>query len=270
MSVYSDFREIDDRDKTIFPFYRYDIQGYPGPVVPVHWHEEIEILYPMDSGRLLLDGRSITFKKGDILFADSRQLHGTYLDNGGHVYHILISSKIPALSQGDFLLPEKIENADKSYTDAMEQLITYKTPVGNITDQFDILSILYRMFSGIVSDGLCVTESEKIENDPKKPYIIKCMNYINNNLTEDISIDMIADNVGVSKAYLMRIFKIYTGGTLASFIMNLRLDEAEKDLKHGIGISEIAYKYHFSDTAHFCNRFREKFGCSPGRYKRSI
>ena len=266
MSYYSEFRERDDRDKTIFPFYMYEIYGYPGPVVPVHWHDEIEILYPMDPGRLLLDGRSIRFEKGDVLFVDSRQLHGTYLDNGGLVYHILISSKVPTFSQGGFVLPEIIKNAGDRYIEIMNKLVTYHTPVINVTDQFDILSSLYGMLSMISDDreSLSYDVPKKALNDQKKSYVIKCMDYIYNNITEDIN--MIAENVGISKAYLMRTFKIYTGGTLGSYIMDVRLDEAERDIRHGDGISEIAYRYHFSDTAHFCKRFKERFGCSPGKY----
>jgi len=268
MTFYGELREQDDRDKNVFPFFRYELYGNPGVLVPVHWHDEIEIIYPVHRGRLLIDGYDVEFDRGDILFVESRRLHGTFLKYGGLVYHILIDRAVEDICRGVFSLPVIIHAAPDRYTDIMDKLVSYISPVESMVDRFDILRDLYTLFSYVASDGYYEETLANKKNDNQKMYVLKCMEYISDNITEDISIDIIADGIGISRTYLMKLFKMYTGGTIGRYIMNTRLDEAKKDLEKGETVLEIAYRYDFADTAHFCNRFKERFGCSPGSLRK--
>ena len=90
--------------------------------------------------------------------------------------------------------------------------------------------------------------------------------YIEDNITDKISINDVAGTIGISGAHLMRLFKKYTGFTIITYITNLKLEHALLDIQSGAGIADVAYKYSFTDAAYFCRKFKDRYKMSPHRY----
>lgn len=65
----------------------------------------------------------------------------------------------------------------------------------------------------------------------------------------------------------MRLFKLYTGETVNSYVQARRLDAAKNDLSGGYSLTEVVYRYDYSDTAYFCRLFKKQYGISPGKFK---
>lgn len=88
---------------------------------------------------------------------------------------------------------------------------------------------------------------------------------------EDISIAEIAHAEGISERYVQKLFES-TGENFTNYIRERRLQRAWHDLSNpadaAVPISEIAYRYAFSDSAHFSRLFRERFGMPPREFRR--
>ena len=51
----------------------------PGGYHPLHWHEELEILYPLNGeADIIVEGRKYQLLKRHIMAIESRQVHSTY------------------------------------------------------------------------------------------------------------------------------------------------------------------------------------------------
>ena len=96
------------------------------------------------------------------------------------------------------------------------------------------------------------------------------MNAINNHLDDsDLSIDMIADEVGISRVHLHRKMKELTGQTPHDFIRNIRLKRAATLLAgHGMNVTEVMYACGFSNSTSFSTVFKKFYGMSPRDYMR--
>ena len=71
--------------------------------------------------------------------------------------------------------------------------------------------------------------------------IKKAMNYIENNLNEEIKTEEIADSAGFSKYHFQRVFKRETGLNLYEYIQKRRLAEASSLLRNtNVRILDIA------------------------------
>jgi AraC family transcriptional regulator len=91
--------------------------------------------------------------------------------------------------------------------------------------------------------------------------------YIEANLTEEISLDTLAKEVNLSKYYFSRLFKRSTGLTPYQYVLQRRLERAKAFLKHGeSSIVEIAHLFGFSDQSHFSRLFRKQYGITPGNF----
>ncbi len=86
----------------------------------------------------------------------------------------------------------------------------------------------------------------------------------------DLSIDQIACALRCSKRYLHMAFAA-CDRSIADYIWSTRLDGCRGDLARHADrtISEIAFAWGFSSSAHFSRAFRKRFGMTPSEFRRS-
>lgn len=79
------------------------------------------------------------------------------------------------------------------------------------------------------------------------------------------SVEILAQEVGYSKAHLNRKVKAICNLSTNKFILLYRLNSAYKMLESGnYNVNEVAYKTGFSSTSYFVKCFGEKYGKTPG------
>lgn len=94
----------------------------------------------------------------------------------------------------------------------------------------------------------------------------KCIHFINTNLHEKISLELLSEKCSISSDYLSALFKKTTGQTISSYIRDKRLEAAKEMLESGQDTSSTAYYLGFCSESYFIKCFREKFGMTPKKY----
>lgn len=109
----------------------------------------------------------------------------------------------------------------------------------------------------------------KLES-PDEKLLARVMNAVNKHLADsELSVDMIADEVGISRVHLHRKMKELTGQTPHDFIRNIRLKRAAFLLaSQGASVTEVMYACGFSNPASFSTLFKKFYGVSPRDYMR--
>lgn len=92
--------------------------------------------------------------------------------------------------------------------------------------------------------------------------------FILNNYKKDVSLDALAKIAMLSKYHLLRNYKQVYNQTPYQQVLELRLNEAKKLVKHDFSFEEIAFKVGFSDRRSFTKAFKRVFGCPPSTYRR--
>lgn len=104
----------------------------------------------------------------------------------------------------------------------------------------------------------------------KNEYIRDLLTWIENNLTNPLSLDIISTKSGYSKWYLQRIFKEQTGFSLASYVRARRLYYAAFKLRFTQkSIIDISLEYQFDSQQTFSRCFKKHFAESPSTYRHS-
>ena len=103
---------------------------------------------------------------------------------------------------------------------------------------------------------------------PDEQLLERVMKVINKNLNNsDLSVDAIAEEVGISRVHLHRKMKELTGQTPHDFIRNLRLKQAAHLLaSQNMNITEVMYACGFNNAASFSTIFKKFYGMSPREY----
>ena len=108
-------------------------------------------------------------------------------------------------------------------------------------------------------------EREEKKLDEK---IEKTLSYINENLSRELTVDVLADRVYLSRYHFMRLFKAQTGMTVHAYIRRKRLLYAARLIREGVNANKAAFDSGFADYSTFHRAFTESFGMSPGKLKR--
>ncbi len=103
---------------------------------------------------------------------------------------------------------------------------------------------------------------------PDEQLLERVMKVINKNIgNSELSVDAIAEEVGLSRVHLHRKMKELTGQTPHDFIRNLRLKQAANLLtSHNMNITEVMYACGFNNAASFSTIFKKFYGMSPRDY----
>lgn len=91
----------------------------------------------------------------------------------------------------------------------------------------------------------------------------KVIDYIENHLTDEISLESVADYAKVSDFHFRKVFFYLSGMTLNEYIRNRKLSEASKALMAGEQVVDVAYKYGYQSTDGFTRAFKNWSGVLP-------
>jgi AraC family transcriptional regulator len=86
---------------------------------------------------------------------------------------------------------------------------------------------------------------------------------------EDINLDQLAEQAGLSKFHFHRLFKSATGVSPARYQMRLRMDAARRLLRETKqSIVAVALEVGYANPSHFTQQFRRETGLAPSDYRR--
>ncbi|SDX61597.1 response regulator [Paenibacillus sp. CF384] len=88
--------------------------------------------------------------------------------------------------------------------------------------------------------------------------------FIERNLSQGISVPLIADQVHLHPAYLSRVYKLETGESISDYVYRTRMEKAVHLLKHTeVKIYEIAAKLGYQNDSYFIKVFKKHYGMTP-------
>ncbi|MEG0691825.1 MAG: response regulator [Oscillospiraceae bacterium] len=100
--------------------------------------------------------------------------------------------------------------------------------------------------------------------------MIEAKKYLEGNLSNNITLQMLCDHLDVSQVYLCRVFKSVTGHTPIDFFTKLKIKKS-KLIMHDypqMSFKDIASMLGFNDPYYFSKVFKKLEGASPSEYKR--
>lgn len=110
-------------------------------------------------------------------------------------------------------------------------------------------------------------EHRTFPDDSAARYVRLAVCYLQDNYQTKVSIQDVADHIGIDKAYLHRIFRRITGVSPARYLVTYRIGLAKELMScEDLSLTDVALSVGFYDVSHFSRVFRRETGFTPSTY----
>lgn len=249
-------------------------------VLPLKWHEQLEILHFSKGGAEVEFGsQHTTAKDGDIYIINPLQVHHVYYMKGTPVYDCIMIDfhlysdilrdlclmRYASVMAGHTVCFNNIIRNNSEAQVLLEAIIREHKNDGFAADIIkknhiqSLIAILFRSeleaVRPIKENELAIYRYQRLE---------PAFQYIEEHYTDRITIPELADLCAFTPSYFCRLFKLVMDRTVIEYISDLRLSRAEGLLRTtDLDIAEIARITGFEDNCYFSRRFRRFYGVSP-------
>ncbi len=95
--------------------------------------------------------------------------------------------------------------------------------------------------------------------------------YIEKHYKEPVSIEELAEKIGLSPGYVRSIFKNSKGMTVKAYLSEYRLEKACSLLKNtSLGVGRIGQLVGYDNVSYFCSIFQKRYGKTPNEWRRGL
>ena len=258
-------------------FHLKDIQGTD---VDYHYHEFPKlILLWSGSGHYLIDGQRYVLQAGDILLIGSHRVHRPEFEEGSMYERTIIYISPEFLlrqSEKDCNLEEifdgvsghivRIKESQRLFdmTTQLEQELSQDCYGRSVMSKILLLNLLVEIGRIKNYSGVPFTISATTNNTR----VLEIMKYIDTHLTEELSIEQLAEQFYLSKFHMMRLFRQETGQSVYEYIVFKRLLYAKELIMQGENATESCFNAGFHSYSSFTRAYAKYFGMTPtGRKK---
>ena len=250
--------------------------------IPVHWHDEFEIIY-VKSGFLTvsISGENYIGKPGDAFVVSPGNLHFMGSQTGNVDYFtflfplkyisfrtddILDDKLLEPLNSGHLIISPEIEDTVKEQCEQLVEIYGVKKEESQskITAQIKTKIILLQFILELWKKGFIVENDTGGKNTVEKEMV----SYIQQNFTGKILLKEFGEQFHLSEKYISRYFKEHFHITISQYVTYLRLEHAKQLLQDtDIPVTEVAMQSGYQNVSYFIRSFKKTYGMSPLKYR---
>lgn len=259
-------------------FVHYETSHTPFRDYGIHYHDHYELYYFIEGDAdYMVEGKEYHLTPHSLLLLSPYSFHGVRVNSNAPYTrcYIYFSPENFPPELRDLLLSVFPDNKKNSTQEIFYEhtegyhLLTYlenlvvsqKQPPATRNQFFDIYASALLAQINLMSQAL---HPSPVTNKAPKT-ITAILHYINEHLSENITLDDLSQRFFISKHYLNRAFKKATGTTVIDYLIYKRIIRARQLMFNGINAQDACVQSGFGDYSTFYRAYKKTFGCSPSQ-----
>ncbi len=236
----------------------------------MHAHNRFELyVFLRGRGKFRIEGNEYTLSRGDIIIMRPDEAHYIDIDASEPYERITFhfgDKLLQSIDPTDRLLKPFFDRASGNFNQYSRNEFKpeiHQAFLQNITSPAEdrhlqlSVNLIY-----ILNELYLIFKSRDIEHEGSTT-AQKIVRYVNKNLSENISLDIICSKFYISKPQLCRIFKEATGSTVQNYISTKRLANARRLLNSGVPPVKVATLCGYNDYSAFYRAFCKQYSLTP-------
>lgn len=139
-------------------------------------------------------------------------------------------------------------------------------PYRELLDQ-DSLDKIGRWFHWFIQ--LTTAHIEREMNAKGNQHINKVIDILERDYSQDISLNLVAEQLSMNPAYISRLFKQITGQTFVDYLKHIRIEKSKELLVQSeLKVNVVGKQVGYENAYYFIKVFKDMVGLTPGEYKK--
>ena len=258
-------------------FRLFHLKDFGETKVDYHYHEFYKLLFFLSgTGGYVVEGKRYSLTPGDLVLIEKHCVHRPEFHPDTPCERIIL-----------YISPEFLEResvADCDLTDCFsrkdDHVLRPNEKIRHVL--FSILKNMEQELSSnrygkeILSTGMLLRLLVEIARSihrkevqkpepmlPKSKRMLDIVQYLDAHLTEDLSVDLLAEKFYISRYHLMRRFREETGTTIHAYISDRRLMLARDLITQGMPATDVCFRCGFGSYSSFSRAYGKFFGTTP-------
>ena len=261
--------------------------------VPLHWHKVLQLCLILTGRvRFSINQKEVEAGAGDVIFINSQVIHSaTSISNDEeeasycciNFAYEMVGGFHGSLMERNFVLPflrneqnDFLLISEKSEEGLLEEISSKMLHIRKLFKEteperyFDIFAELVLIWKELVR-WLHKTEDQPSTRRPEDYETSrKVISYIEKNLGEKLTLDLIAKEVCLSKWECSRRFKRIAGESVWSYLISARMAKAVELLLYSRkSVERIGFEVGFPNVNLFIRQFKKEFRTTPGQFRKN-
>lgn len=255
------------------PFKMFLFEGMKGNYsVAKHWHRSIEIFAVMEGAiDFYINSDYYHLTEGSLLLVNSNEIHSVFAPDPNKivVLQIPLRTFTNYSNQGYIRFKQIYSTEDENmFKLAVDMFYEYeKKGYGyELKVQSQFLTLIYSLITEYREADVSKT---LVQLNKNLNLLSKVTQYLEDNYAKELSLEGVAKEFGFSPTYLSRIFQKYAKINYKSYLDNIRVEYAFKELVNTDNtISDIAFNNGFANNRSFSKTFLKRYGMLPSEYRK--
>lgn len=261
--------------------------------VPLHWHKELQLCLILTGRvRFSINQKEVEAGAGDVIFINSQVIHSaTSISNDEeeasycciNFAYEMVGGFHGSLMERNFVLPflrneqnDFLLISEKSEEGLLEEISSKMLHIRKLFKEteperyFDIFAELVLIWKEL-AQWLHKTEDQPSTRRPEDYETSReVISYIEKNLGEKLTLDLIAKEVCLSKWECSRRFKRIAGESVWSYLISARMAKAVELLLYSRkSVERIGFEVGFPNVNLFIRQFKKEFRTTPGQFRKN-
>lgn len=261
--------------------------------VPLHWHKELQLCLILTGRvRFSINQKEVEAGAGDVIFINSQVIHSaTSISNDEeeasycciNFAYEMVGGFHGSLMERNFVLPflrneqnDFLLISEKSEEGLLEEISSKMLHIRKLFKEteperyFDIFAELVLIWKELAR-WLHKTEDQPSTMRPEDYETSReVISYIEKNLGEKLTLDLIAKEVCLSKWECSRRFKRIAGESVWSYLISARMAKAVELLLYSRkSVERIGFEVGFPNVNLFIRQFKKEFRTTPGQFRKN-
>lgn len=261
--------------------------------VPLHWHKELQLCLILTGRvRFSINQKEVEAGAGDVIFINSQVIHSaTSISNDEeeasycciNFAYEMVGGFHGSLMERNFVLPflrneqnDFLLISEKSEEGLLEEISSKMLHIRKLFKEteperyFDIFAELVLIWKKLAR-WLHKTEDQPSTRRPEDYETSReVISYIEKNLGEKLTLDLIAKEVCLSKWECSRRFKRIAGESVWSYLISARMAKAVELLLYSRkSVERIGFEVGFPNVNLFIRQFKKEFRTTPGQFRKN-
>lgn len=239
----------------------------------IHWHDFYEI-HLITNGTITeyINGQKLEMDNGYMYFLKPYDIHEYYSNEPASLYKIQFMLDIldediqQTFLSHDYRLIVKLQEQElKSFLVLFSRIVEeYKS------NKFASFKIIKHLMNCLALEILRLNRTQNHETSNSNSMVL-ALDYIHKNYTRNITMNQVADFVGLTPNYFCSKFHKEIGQSFKQYLKSLQLNHSATLLRvSNTSISNICSESGIPSLTNFMQSFKEQYGMTPSQYRKQM